>query len=179
MRIEGKLSKWNEERGFGFVSTTQGESEVFVHISAFPRDGSRPRVGERLSFEIDAGNNGKARAINLVCLDRQVQYFSPLNKRPPRQERRSILAKVISLAVVLALVFFGHAEYSRRSNAPPAVMAQSVMQTPQALFQCDGRTMCSQMASCAEATFFLKNCPNVKMDGDYDGIPCEQQLCSK
>ncbi|WP_439672725.1 excalibur calcium-binding domain-containing protein [Cupriavidus necator] len=29
------------------------------------------------------------------------------------------------------------------------------------------------MASCAEARFYLKNCPAVKMDGDGDGIPCE------
>lgn len=44
-------------------------------------------------------------------------------------------------------------------------------------FKCDGRTRCSQMTSCAEATFFLKNCPGVKMDGDNDGIPCERQWC--
>lgn len=44
-------------------------------------------------------------------------------------------------------------------------------------FQCDGRTLCSQMKSCEEATFFLKNCPNTKMDGNNDGIPCEKQWC--
>ena len=44
-------------------------------------------------------------------------------------------------------------------------------------FKCDGRTYCSQMTSCEEATFFLKNCPNVKMDGNNDGIPCEKQWC--
>jgi hypothetical protein len=44
-------------------------------------------------------------------------------------------------------------------------------------FRCDGRTMCSQMTSCEEATYFNKNCPGVKMDGDNDGIPCERQLC--
>lgn len=40
-------------------------------------------------------------------------------------------------------------------------------------FKCDGRQHCSQMRSRAEAEFFLRNCPNTKMDGDYDGIPCE------
>lgn len=45
-------------------------------------------------------------------------------------------------------------------------------------FRCDGRTYCSQMTSCAEATFFLNNCPGVKMDGDHDGIPCERQWCA-
>ena len=44
-------------------------------------------------------------------------------------------------------------------------------------FRCDGRTHCSQMTSCDEATFFLRNCPNVKMDGNNDGVPCEKQWC--
>ena len=52
--------------------------------------------------------------------------------------------------------------------APPATSSS---------FKCDGRIHCSQMTSCAEATFFLRNCPGVKMDGDGDGIPCEQQWC--
>jgi hypothetical protein len=44
-------------------------------------------------------------------------------------------------------------------------------------FRCDGRQHCSQMSSCEEATYFLQHCPNVKMDGDSDGIPCEDRLC--
>ena len=49
-------------------------------------------------------------------------------------------------------------------------------------FQCDGRIHCSQMTSCEEATFFLKNCPGVQMDGGRpgekpDGVPCENQWC--
>jgi hypothetical protein len=53
--------------------------------------------------------------------------------------------------------------------APPAALTS---------FRCDGRQHCSQMTSCAEAKFFLANCPNTKMDGDHDGIPCEQQWCT-
>ncbi|MDP3221498.1 MAG: excalibur calcium-binding domain-containing protein, partial [Rubrivivax sp.] len=44
-------------------------------------------------------------------------------------------------------------------------------------FRCDGRLHCSQMTSCAEAKLFLAHCPGVKMDGDRDGIPCEDQHC--
>jgi hypothetical protein len=33
------------------------------------------------------------------------------------------------------------------------------------------------MKSCEEAEFFLSNCPGVRMDGDRDGIPCEDQHC--
>jgi len=44
-------------------------------------------------------------------------------------------------------------------------------------YRCDGRTYCSQMTSCEEATFFLRNCSGTKMDGDNDGVPCERQWC--
>lgn len=40
-------------------------------------------------------------------------------------------------------------------------------------FVCDGRQHCSQMNSRAEAEFFVRNCPDTKMDGDRDGRPCE------
>lgn len=59
-------------------------------------------------------------------------------------------------------------------SARPAV---SESRTSTSTYHCDGRTRCSQMTSCAEATYFLKNCPGVQMDGDRDGIPCESQWC--
>jgi hypothetical protein len=34
------------------------------------------------------------------------------------------------------------------------------------------------MTSCAEATYFIENCPNTEMDGDNDGEPCEKQWCN-
>lgn len=43
-------------------------------------------------------------------------------------------------------------------------------------FKCDGRTRCPQMSSYEEAVFFIRNCPDTKMDGDGDGIPCEDQF---
>ncbi len=47
------------------------------------------------------------------------------------------------------------------------------LKLPPSKYKCDGRQHCSQMTSRAEAEYFIRNCPNVKMDGDHDGIPCE------
>ena len=55
---------------------------------------------------------------------------------------------------------------------------QPVMEVERPDFQCDGRTRCPEMTSCAEATYFLEHCPGMKMDGDGDGIPCEDQWCT-
>jgi hypothetical protein len=61
---------------------------------------------------------------------------------------------------------------------PTHERAEKVQQRDADTFKCDGRTRCSQMTSCAEATFFIRNCPDTKMDGDHDGVPCESQWCS-
>ena len=45
-------------------------------------------------------------------------------------------------------------------------------------YTCDGREYCSQMKSCEEATYFINHCPNTKMDGNNDGVPCERQWCN-
>ena len=49
--------------------------------------------------------------------------------------------------------------------------------TPTAKYTCSGKTRCSQMTSCEEANFYLRNCPNTAIDGDNDGIPCEDEFC--
>ena len=61
-----------------------------------------------------------------------------------------------------------------------APVVKTVLSTPPTApsFVCDGRQHCSQMTSCAEATYFSNNCPNTKMDGNNDGVPCEQQWCN-
>ncbi|MDE2369611.1 MAG: excalibur calcium-binding domain-containing protein [Burkholderiales bacterium] len=63
----------------------------------------------------------------------------------------------------------------QRRHAAPGVGGTS--NDSRESFRCDGRKYCSQMNSCAEAKYFLANCPGVKMDGDRDGIPCEDQWC--
>lgn len=57
--------------------------------------------------------------------------------------------------------------------APQTAAMASVAPAPVPAFKCDGRQYCTQMNSRAEAEFFVRNCPNTKMDGDRDGEPCE------
>ncbi|MEW6764473.1 MAG: excalibur calcium-binding domain-containing protein [Pseudomonadota bacterium] len=71
----------------------------------------------------------------------------------------------------------GSESYAPLSYPDTQPSAPNGSHTMTSRFQCDGRTHCSQMTSCEEATFFLKNCPSTRMDGDNDGLPCEQQWC--
>jgi hypothetical protein len=81
---------------------------------------------------------------------------------------------IIVLVIIAAYMHFKKPENQFfTSNTPkPEYLAST------SNYSCDGREYCSQMTSCAEATFFLNNCPNVKMDGNHDGVPCEKQWCN-
>ena len=191
MRFDGKLDKWNDDRGFGFITPTRGGEPVFVHISAFPRDGRRPQLGEALIFEVEPADNGKKRATNVQRPGSRpplpVPAIEPRREHARRsesfrRERTGIpFGRVVPLLVLLGLGGYGYTQISarlkageRNAESAPSTMAPAPV-TP--AYRCDGRIHCSQMRSCEEATYFLRNCPGTKMDGDGDGIPCEQQWC--
>lgn len=204
-RHAGTLSRWNEERGFGFIAPQSGGEDVFVHVTAFPR-GQKPTLGEYVTFEIDTAPDGRKRATRVI-LPNNLQ-LTPVAKhraaparhrveperatppsrratRPHRQQQSFPFGNVLVLACVIAAGAIGYKQYQKRATQAPAFLETPTAAYPtahpiiqeQPRFQCDGRQHCSQMRSCAEATFFLKNCPGTQMDGDHDGIPCESQWC--
>lgn len=178
MRTHGTLIKWNDDRGFGFISAAQGSSELFVHISAFPRDGERPRLNELVSYEAETTHDGKLRAVRIMRAG---------GKHPPhpRQIHESTgrfgraIGTTLEILAVLALGVFvysrAQAPDEKLQSAPPI---PSFAVPKSSSFECDGRIWCSEMTSCAEARNFQEHCPGTKMDGDGDGEPCEQQWCN-
>lgn len=186
MRHTGILRSWHDDRGFGFVAPVHGGAELFVHVSAFPRDGTRPVVGERLSYELGRGKDGKPQAVNVTR--------SAVGAPPPpvaaarasaRRDKRAgngFRLLVLTVLIVAAGAFaFDHVRKSQRrsllANEAPTPAAKAPAAGPGS-YRCDGRTHCSQMTSCAEATWFIQHCPGTKMDGNRDGVPCEQQWCT-
>lgn len=205
VRYTGRLQKWNAERGFGFVAADDGGAELFLHITAFAHYGPPPKVGDALSFEVEPDRDGKRRAVRALRPGEQPAKATaprhPKMSRAPKTESTSFLGKLMALALVCAMVWFGYSAYATRaakfdSSLPtlPAVLSPTPAQAPAlsapvpllsgklpvpADFRCDGRSMCSQMTSCREATLFLQNCPGMQMDGNGDGVPCEQQWCTQ
>jgi cold shock CspA family protein len=234
-RFNGTLKKWNAQRGFGFVVAEQGGQELFVHVSALPRDGWIPVIGEPLTFEIELDQkDGRKRAVRVrrpgvpvaaataAKVSRAEQARHQARRASPSAGSSSSFGtRAIALLLVAGLGWYAYAQYTERVNealradaaadaAADVAVPQSVMGSPQppetkpqvqqsppstprpptpaaarsqiqqqpASFHCDGRRYCSQMTSCREAKLFLKNCPGMKMDGNGDGVPCEQQWCT-
>jgi hypothetical protein len=88
----------------------------------------------------------------------------------------------MKIFVLLLVIIIAVWQSSRKHQGPETISTAEIVSTQATQstlkkFSCDGRTYCSQMTSCEEATYFLQHCPGVKMDGNNDGIPCEKQWC--
>lgn len=80
MRYKGKLTQWDDGKGFGFVEPIGGGERAFVHINAFDRKPKRPVDGDMLIYELSQDTRGRWQAVRVS--------FSNVNaataQRPPR-----------------------------------------------------------------------------------------------
>jgi uncharacterized membrane protein YsdA (DUF1294 family)/cold shock CspA family protein len=71
MRYLGKITQWNEAKGFGFVKPNGGSQEVFVHIRGFSNRKRRPLENALVSYEL--GSDAKGR-----CCAEKVRYVDEM-----------------------------------------------------------------------------------------------------
>mgnify|MGYP002632157437 CR=1 FL=1 len=66
MATTGTVKFFNATKGFGFIQPEDGSKDVFVHISAVERAGMNSlNEGQKISYEVQAGRDGKSSAENL------------------------------------------------------------------------------------------------------------------
>lgn len=199
----GTLVRWNADKGFGFIKPEAANTQdVFIHISTLKQMARKPIVGDQILFVTERQTDGKLRAskasiegVAVVAIQSTTKRINKPRKNHSTQHNQrpvksSFLAKLaIPLIIVMAVVGYGKYQQinktivlanddiaNMRFDLPPKSSTTSVSQPE---FQCEtGKTHCSQMSSCDEAKFYIKNCPGTKMDGDGDGVPCERQHCN-
>jgi cold shock CspA family protein len=184
MQTDGTLTRWNKERGSGYITPRRGGQDVSVHIAAFPEDGRPPQLHEKLSFVIETDKSGKKRAVNVVRLEeRDSASRGRRGQAAPR--RNQSVALLAPLALMLAIGVYGYVGLYEKTDLWSVLgiggkigsTSGSETQGTTTNFFCDGRTTCAQMTSCEEATFFLRHCPNVSLEVNQEGIPCVPRWC--
>ncbi len=68
MRYQGRITKWNDDKGFGFITPNGGGEPVFVHISSFSGRQYRPSGNEIVTYQLQPDGKGRlqAKAVSLV-----------------------------------------------------------------------------------------------------------------
>ena len=68
--VTGTVKWFNPVKGYGFIQPEDGSADVFVHISAVEKAGlATLNEGQKVSFELAPGRNGKMAADNLASAD--------------------------------------------------------------------------------------------------------------
>jgi uncharacterized membrane protein YsdA (DUF1294 family)/cold shock CspA family protein len=75
----GRLTKWNDERGFGFIQPVDKGQTVYLHISELKDSTRRPQLDDTIYYYAIAEEDGKLRADNAFILGAR--------RKPPSSSR--------------------------------------------------------------------------------------------
>jgi cold shock CspA family protein len=108
MRQQGRLTEWNDDRGFGFITPLDGGPRVFVHISQFPRDKRRPMRLDLVAYDVDKDERGRLRGTQVLYVT-LTGSARPSPRRTSTGERQfpvTLTASVLLVGMFIAASFY-------------------------------------------------------------------------
>ena len=66
MRPHGKITHWNEEKGYGFITPSSGANQLFVHVRAFKNRHLRPELNQVVLYSLSTDKQGRPCAVKVV-----------------------------------------------------------------------------------------------------------------
>ncbi|MCC8362821.1 cold shock and DUF1294 domain-containing protein [Lysobacter sp. A6] len=106
MRYAGRLTDWNDDKGYGFVVPNGGGDRAFVHVKAFERASRRPVVGDLLSYEAERDEKGRVNAARVRFAGQTVAPVKTQHRDNPVRLRRPQRI-VLALASIAAFSWLG------------------------------------------------------------------------
>ena len=103
-RSRGRLISWNDERGFGFIAPDGGGQDVFVHASAFAKEGRHIEVGGDYEFDLDISKDGRPKAKRVAYVAVPKARPSVLSQFLQRGPRFLVIAAFLFIVVAISTV---------------------------------------------------------------------------
>jgi cold shock CspA family protein len=67
-KLLGVIKFWNDEKAYGFIVPDDGGADLFAHISQVSNDCDDPQKGDRVSYIVDKGKDGRPVGRRIVVL---------------------------------------------------------------------------------------------------------------
>lgn len=82
MRLAGRITDWNDGKGFGFVLPYNGGTRTFVHISQFQRGSRRPVAGDLILYVPVVDERGRSNAQQIRYAGAKVETVRAPSRLP-------------------------------------------------------------------------------------------------
>ena len=100
-RQAGRITGWNDDKGYGFVTPHDGGPRAFVHIKAFQIGSRRPVEGDLISYEVSKDAAGRANAAGVRFAGQRIE--APRRVRPLSSPLRHIPRRLLGMLVLLGI----------------------------------------------------------------------------
>lgn len=100
MRLAGRITDWNDDKGFGFVTPNGGGDRAFVHIKAFQRGSRRPTVGDLISYLPEKDSQGRLQARDIRHAGQRIEQQRIPSRVPRAAIGYSALAAIAAAAAI-------------------------------------------------------------------------------
>ena len=106
---QGHIKKWQDDKGFGFIETQNGDS-IFFHINEF-KARRRPEVGEPVVFTFGQDNQGRMQAKDVQELSfvqqKMVQKNQQIRQRNAKRSHQANFEAGQKKRLFLGVGFYG------------------------------------------------------------------------
>ncbi|KGM54724.1 hypothetical protein N800_02305 [Lysobacter daejeonensis GH1-9] len=107
VRQAGRITDWNDGKGYGFVTPHDGGPRAFVHVKAFQFGSRRPVDGDLISFEVSKDAAGRINASRVRFAGQRIATAAPRRRSassPLRRIPRLALGMLVLLCITAAAV---------------------------------------------------------------------------
>ena len=92
----GTITKWDDERGFGFITPKNGRRSVFVHINDYSKKYQRPREGLTVIFSLSKDKRGRTCAVKV--------FPQKIENEFSKSDSQRLTSLIIGIVFICALI---------------------------------------------------------------------------
>lgn len=104
MHNKGRIARWNDTKGYGFIAPDGGGKQVFVHIKAFSDRGRRPATGQAVRYTVERDERGRLRAAQASVTGSRLPRARTMSRRVLRPALAVSFLLLVALSVTLRLL---------------------------------------------------------------------------
>ncbi|PKG55357.1 cold shock and DUF1294 domain-containing protein [Shewanella sp. GutDb-MelDb] len=99
---QGVLTRWDDAKGFGFITQANSSNDIFVHVSSFKSKVQRPKNGDIISFKNTKNSKGKSQ----VSMAKIIGQAAGTTKMAKRSAKLSMVSLFAITAIISAIVLY-------------------------------------------------------------------------